>query len=372
MLHSLIFLLLFPAFACFQELGREERFVPAPPAKVVRVPIGRRETMTVEAFRRLKEIGFATYNLKNLFKSERPPGVEPYQHPGPKPDSEIAAIANNILREKPAVLALQEVESMDALKRLTAKLNGEYFPLLVEGNDGRGIDVAMLVRRDLPLEFEYISHKNEPLKHPLYPERDKVFSRDLTALVARLPGEKEPLFVFMAGHAKSKITKIEADPKGAQYRTAEAERMADLVLHYEKQHPGVPVFIGADFNATVHSDPEYRALRERAGMADAFDLVPEEKRIPRGDPRRVSHTYHPRDLPTDWKQIDAIATSRGAADAVLDAKIGAYQDAQGRDLPPAETWQQQKAQPSDHRPVYVRLDLQKLLARHGTRSANTP
>ena len=92
----------------------------------------------------------ATYNVKNLFDDHDDPYFRDEQTiPVPKPMEEVRALAAVIINMNADVIALQEVESRGVLRKFKwgflKDLNYDD-PVLFEGDDMRGIDVALLSR----------------------------------------------------------------------------------------------------------------------------------------------------------------------------------------------------------------------------------
>ena len=271
-----------------------------------------------------------------------------------------AGIARAILEMDSDINVLQEVEASGIQEFCDRDLKGEYRPIFLRGNDPYGKDVVVLVKSKLPLDFVYESHRDEPMSNPLYPDYDRVFSRDLTTLTARVPGYETPLFVLMGGHAKSrhpKARRSRVDPQSCVLREEEARRSAELVEFYRGKFPGTPVLMAADFNADVNTAPEYEALRQ-TGLKDCFDIAQGE-RIPIGDPRRATETYFPKMGEAEQAQYDAVLMSPEGQGLVVSSHVR-------RDgNPPAETWEARQKQDSDHLPVEIRLDLQEMFRRLG-------
>lgn len=122
------------------------------------------------------KIRFGTYNLENLFARysflDKPPEKQPKDYTRLIKITDVVAFApgrNNGLQPKPIseaqrkntaaaikatkvdVLAVCEVENISALRLFNAKYLGNYFDrcLLIDGNDPRGIDVGVMIRKGL-------------------------------------------------------------------------------------------------------------------------------------------------------------------------------------------------------------------------------
>lgn len=354
--------------------------MPVPdPAQVIHVPAPEKWREDFAKFSRQEDVVFASFNIMNLnyhvgrFDPNPQTGVRTANHTEPirpKDEKSIKRAALTLRELGADVILLQEVESKRDLdlfmKEQGDVLQRDYHALLIEGNDGRGIDVAMLVRKDLGLELDYVSHKNMRNENELYPDRDKAFSRDATAMIARIPGTQKPLFIVINTHSKSKRTDHELDPESYSLREAQGHALTDLKLYYEEKYPGVPIIMGGDFNANPNTSSEYIPLRTVGGMKDTMDVSPNPVSAASDD--RVTHTFHPldpatkRELPAHKDQMDALLVNDAGAGLVTGANVHKYYDeATGEYLPSPDRFSQRKKQPSDHRAVKARMSVARLI-----------
>lgn len=116
-----------------------------------------------------------------------------------KDPAATAAIAARILAMNVDVLAVQEVENIEALRTFnSAQLGGLYrHTALIEGNDPRLIDVAVMSK--LPLG-SIVSHQTAP--DPLDASR-RIFGRDLLQVEVLNASRKKKLFTLFNTHMKS-------------------------------------------------------------------------------------------------------------------------------------------------------------------------
>lgn len=194
----------------------------------------------------------ATYNVRNLFDGDpktvaaikKLPRVKFKEKA--KPQAELEALSTVLHELNADVIALQEVESKSTLKGFQDKylkdLNYQE-PILIEGNDPRGIDVALLTRFKA---VEIKSHKDTKFgvvnKDPRYKNKKAQFSRDL--LQVKLEVSPKYQFTCFVTHLKSQIGGFKADVK----REAETAQVANLVQAYQKQEPQGNYLIMGDFN----------------------------------------------------------------------------------------------------------------------------
>jgi len=131
----------------------------------------------------------------------------------------------------------------------------KYRVLFLEGNDIRMSHVALLVRRDLPLDIQYESFRDESIDG--FPGRTKLYSRDAVVAKFYLPGDRVPLWIHLGIHHKSKLnewaTAREWDGRGETIRALQTYREAQMAWYYQQKFPGVGISIGGDFGATFAS-----------------------------------------------------------------------------------------------------------------------
>ncbi len=190
----------------------------------------------------------ATFNVLNLFDDHDDPyrGDEGTRT---KPREELLRVAETIRRLDADVLALQEIESRGYLERFVKvaipDLGYEHVVLL-EGNNHRGIDVALLSR--LPVG-PVTSHRHLRLKDPA--GRTMRFQRDLLRVAIEPPG-LDPFDVFVV-HLKSKSGG--ESPQTLATRMAETTRIRGLFDEMLAADPQARFLICGDFNDQLDSKP---------------------------------------------------------------------------------------------------------------------
>jgi endonuclease/exonuclease/phosphatase family metal-dependent hydrolase len=202
----------------------------------------------------------ATYNVKNLFDGRDDPYSQDERTvPVPKPPDEVRALAGVIRAVDADILALQEVESRGVLKRFRNGMLQDLrygTPVQFEGNDTRGIDVAVLTRFAVG---PVTSHR-----HLVFDREDGKktrFSRDLLRI--RVYPRPDFWFDLYVVHLKSG-TGEEACIK----RKAEADEVR-RILDRELERDGTcPFLVVGDFNDGRES--ETIAVIEGTGDAKLF------------------------------------------------------------------------------------------------------
>ncbi len=329
----------------------------------------------------IKTLKVGSYNLYNLYEYQ---GKLVYDYEGhrgrmveeprPKEAFKIKELAQTILSEDPDILVCQEVEKIQALELFNRlHLKGAYRVLLIEGNDPRGIDIAFLVKKDLPFDLKLLSHKNRLAKDPLFPKRaaTRIFSRDLPVLEIREKGktsESLPLLSVFGTHYKSKRPRP-GDPLGEMLRKVQVEETLKLIEIYKEIYgPKFVYILAGDFNGQARSEAAFEAIQKNKDMGDPFDFIEPKA----SDLERVTHSYHPKASEedphpvTEYSQIDHILVSSWfLQDKTRMKKIYVYryknEDNSVRPLP--KTWDEREKNPSDHFPIFFDFDFAQLFNR---------
>ena len=173
----------------------------------------------------------ATWNLHDLLDEVADPGtLDPAVPPGVV-EARLDAAAAVLLRLDADVVLLQEVERLPLLQRL-ARRAGYPEARLLEGNDPRGIDVALLSRWPVT---GYHGHTGD-----LADDGRRLWPRD--AVEARLMLGRQRL-VLLGTHLSSRLS----DPDGAR-RVVQAVRLRGLADAVAAEDPGALVLAGGDLN----------------------------------------------------------------------------------------------------------------------------
>ncbi len=190
---------------------------------------------------RLPGVKVATWNLENFFDG----WDDPYRADEETKPASVSAgrrqrIADALRILDADVVCLQEVENRFALEEFVAAYlpDSGYEVVLIEGNDGRGVDVALLSR--LPVESA-TSYRNRVFRDA--DGRSRRFQRDL--LRVRLGGPlNADVFVV---HFKSQLGGAEAD----RIRAAEAHEAAAILEAELRRDAGLRALVAGDFNEIV-------------------------------------------------------------------------------------------------------------------------
>ena len=217
----------------------------------------------------------ASYNVLNLFDSIDDPRKKDEGTP-PKSAQSQAALAQVMASSGADVIALQEVENIGVLTsfRDNHGLTRTYpHLLLLEGNDNRGIDVALLSK--YPIR-NAVSHKDTAFR--VEGEKKKGhFLRDVLQADVEMPG-KIPVRFFVT-HFASKLGGDRAD----RLRKAEAQAAREIIQRETSNFPGQRYVLMGDFNDTPDS-PAVKTFTtpDKKGWAlcDVFADAPETVSYP--------------------------------------------------------------------------------------------
>ncbi|MDP1623539.1 MAG: hypothetical protein Q8M08_14500 [Bacteroidales bacterium] len=149
----------------------------------------------------------------------------------------------------PAIIGLAEVENIQVLNDLITRTNlqkGDYQALLEEGSDPRGIDVALIFRKNV---MKYIDHRTFPSAHSF---------KTRSILYVRLADAQKDTFHIFVNHWKSRTGgAVETESK----RIENAITLKHLTDSLLRQHPKANLVIMGDFN----DEPDNKSLAEALG-----------------------------------------------------------------------------------------------------------
>ena len=147
---------------------------------------------------------------------------------------------------------MQEVEDIDTLRFLASNELGGRYPhvVLIEGNDPRLIDLAVLSRLPLGAVISW-QHR----VHPAAPD-ERVFSRDLLEVEVFDERRRRRLFTLFNNHLKSHFG--DDQPGGKEHNDARRGRQAEIVADIvaARTRPDSSYLICGDFN----DPPDAKAL----------------------------------------------------------------------------------------------------------------
>jgi len=220
-------------------------------------------------------VSVGTYNVRNLFDKAN---QNPNNNTVAKTPAAIKAAFGNIAEADADIVALQEVENIKVLNQALRKtgLNKVYpHVVLIEGNDQRGIDVALISKH--PIQ-RVVSYKDR--QFPISEGKTTQFCRDLLRVDLDVKGHP---FTVYTTHLKSQMG---GEPSTVK-RLAEAREVRQIVEEDMKPFPGRRYVVTGDLN----DKPSSESIKTIAGD----DLV-----------NSLEGTKHPVTYPAKKTQFDYI------------------------------------------------------------------
>jgi endonuclease/exonuclease/phosphatase family metal-dependent hydrolase len=213
---------------------------------------------------RADQITLATLNVHNFFDAHNDPYRQDEGTPEKSAESQ-AALAAAIKELDADLLALQEVESREVLEQFNrTRLGGLYAHVVcIEGNDGRGIDVALLSKLPVVFAATY-QHRHWPAAGGL--PHATSFARDV--LRVRVRATDQTTLELLVLHLKSKSGGESSDP----WRSREVEGVRAIVREIIGQQPELPLAMLGDFN-DLPDAPPLSALFDPNAQPRLLDLT---------------------------------------------------------------------------------------------------
>jgi endonuclease/exonuclease/phosphatase family metal-dependent hydrolase len=266
----------------------------------------------------------------------------------PMPMEQAEVLAKRIKAMDLDVLAVQEVEDIEALRDFNREFLGGMYAnaVLVEGNDPRFIDVGVLSKSDFPIgavtSWQHRVHPQDPTR--------RVFSRDLLEVEILDRRRTRRLFTLYNNHLKSQFVMPGDDPEVATasadlLRTRQAETVMKVVD--ERMRPDGRFLVTGDMNDTPSSQPlqtlSIHALGLVDGLADPQETRPAKSDQPPPASRAWTHRFKEAGQPARYELFDQIWLSPSLAAR----QTGAFIERRTR----------HGGDGSDHDPAWVVLDL---------------
>lgn len=242
-----------------------------------------------------------------------------------KDDKDRVRVAARIAEMDVDVLALQEVEDILTLQQFNEQdlLRRYPYQVLVEGNDQRLIDVALLSRLPIGAVTSW--------RHAVHPVDvgSPVFSRDLLEVEILDPRRAGRLFTIFNNHLKSRFVPFGEDPvagaaQAAERRRRQAEAAATIIA--ARTRPDSRYVVVGDMN----DPPESPALAPlvgdpRLGLVNALQNPIETphplKRSSLPPSPTWTHRFKPAGKPAEFELFDQIWLSRSLARRLVAARI---------------------------------------------------
>ncbi|WP_127717438.1 hypothetical protein [Halobacteriovorax sp. HLS] len=319
------------------------------------------------------KFSICSYNVENLF-------IPPYSNQEcyklykyEKSSEKVKKVAEAILDINAEIIFLCEVGGIDSLKNFVDKhLEDKYHYSLIPGNSDRGIELAYLIKKDLPVECRHYTHKNRELGF-LYPHEEKENqhlisqqlpplynshypSRDIAELRLYSNDSEVPSLILLGVHLKSHLDKEGIDFGGKLRRKAELEHLVSTYNILNKRYNGeVPIILLGDFNGNAslnNHDVEFKKIYEQDDLLDTLEIInePQENRV-------SIHIFEKsgKDLSL---QLDYIFLPKSLHHKVRPKESGIYnyKNDYGAPLPRPTSIYERYQLPSDHYPVVCTLN----------------
>lgn len=248
-----------------------------------------------------REVLVSSFNLENFFDDEK--NSENVEEEIIKPKNIFEGRLNKasmIIRNymmTPDVIGIIEVENLKVLKKLADKINAdaiaekqvnpEYEAYLEEGNDVRGIDVGILVRKSKVKVVEVKQLGKDAVFTA--PDKQSYPLFDRPSLLAKLEYADTKLgkpfeFTFVINHLKS-YSGIDDEKTGSRTRLKkrlQAEWLATFVAERAKTNAAERLILSGDFNAYQFNDGYNDVIGILKGKPDVNALEPSKTPINTG------------------------------------------------------------------------------------------
>ncbi len=226
------------------------------------------ESVFSQTKKEYKVISIAFYNVENLFDTENNPFTfdddrtpegddvwtqEKYRDKLQKLAGVIAEIGSETAKKPPAIVGICEIENRGVLEDLInePKLKKYNYGIVhYDSPDRRGIDVALLYRKDVFRLENSVSH--ELLIYNSKEPDKRVYTRDQLVVSGKIDGEK---LHFIVNHWPSRS----GGEAASSYKREKAAALNKIILDsIFKQEPLTKVISMGDFN----DDPTNKSFKE--------------------------------------------------------------------------------------------------------------
>ncbi|MCB0421521.1 MAG: endonuclease/exonuclease/phosphatase family protein [Bdellovibrionales bacterium] len=274
-----------------------------------------------------------------------------------KPLKKLWGLEAAISEINPDILLLNEVGGRESLNNFNHFfLENRFNGFLHRGNSLRGIEVAALVKKELPFHISVRSHAHKPLQ--LLYEHEKVLpkaprhlhSRDILELRFH-NSQNDLLLIILLTHLKSKLDPDRIDPFGSLRREAEVRLLVDVYNSLSANN--IPILVVGDFNGhagSLETEHEFLPIYEHTDLVDCMDLTP------KSPSERMTHTQIYPSGQVRELQIDYLFINRPFKNWVVADQTYVYRyKIDDVEIPIPKNLEQRMQLPSDHYPVVLRL-----------------
>lgn len=275
--------------------------------------------------------------------------------------AKLKELARTFKDMDPDIILLCEVGGPESLKHFNELfLEQKYLTALMEGNSDRNIDVGFLVRKNLPFYFDLSTNKHRSIHFNYESEKalktppDHKLSRDCAELRLFQREADKPFLNILLTHLKSRLDPEKKDPNGFARRNAELKTVVDIANEVYKRNPNVPLILAGDFNgnaSTKTTDEEFKYLYEHTDLIDVLEAAG------LANDRRATFAQVRNGQRSEGRQIDFCFLTPKAVQHLEKptANVYRYKDSYGFDLDLPTNLEQKLELPSDHYPIFFKL-----------------
>lgn len=250
----------------------------------------------------------------------------------------LHGLAGAINTQQPDIILLVEVGGLESVQNFNQYfLKNEYKPIHFNSNSDRGIDLAVLCKKNLTKNIRTKFHKH------------KVFARGVLQFEYR-PTENER-FIFLLTHLKSKLNKA-GDFEGRTQREKEVKKLIEIFDKVSENNQ-FPTFICGDLNGIIYqneTEPELDLFATKSGLFDVFE------HLDRSHFERATYVYYNDQGNAHLMQLDYCLFHKKWLSLINKSSRVIDFDGQTR-TSLVSNLTQKRDSPSDHYPVLINLDL---------------
>jgi endonuclease/exonuclease/phosphatase family metal-dependent hydrolase len=245
----------------------------------------------------------------------------------PKNSKDIYSLASRILKDRPHIMAFQEVEDKKTLDEFNSRNLGGRFKstVLIESIDPRGIDVAVGSQKPIG----YVKTHQFFVK-----DKKRVFSRDLLEVEVLNDDRTDSLFTLFVTHLKSHYGDDEDKAGNDERRRIQAETAVEIIKESNSENNQDRYMLCGDLNDLPGAPP----INSLVGADNELEFYNITEEISDPD-KRWTHFYKKENFKG---QYDYILLSPELKNKIVTDSVKVVHSLS------------QSA--SDHRPLYVTLD----------------
>lgn len=262
---------------------------------------------------------------------------------GNKELSKLFEIKQAIEDVSPDILMLIEVGGKESVANFNQYfLNNTYNVFHEPSNSDRGIDVAYLIKKDLPFYADLKAYTKIYLSNNKKPARG-FFKLKLTH------NNKTKLAIILT-HLKSKLDLKKEDFEGREQRKAEVEFLTKQIKQHNDRYP---LLIAGDLNGIIYGEDTDEELKDfkKLHMLDVLELIDKDIN------ERYTFVYFNKSQQRFPMQLDYILMKEKFRQFIIPEKTYVYhfKTPNGNDMGLPDNRVQKSYFPSDHYPLVLNL-----------------